>query len=217
MRRSSSISALAGRGIEFVNISPMRTDQADELKAEWLPAIPGTDTAIMIGLAHTLVAEGLHDAAFLDRYTVGFEKFRRYLMGEDDGQPKDAAWAARISGIDAETIRKLARRMAATRTFITTTWSLQRADHGEQPIWMTVVLAAMLGQIGLPGGGFGFGYGSMNRMGQGAFAGRAAQPADRTQPDQFLHPGRAHLRPAAASGRRPSTTTASASPSPRSS
>jgi biotin/methionine sulfoxide reductase len=163
----SSISALAGRGIEFVNISPLRTDQADELKAEWLPAIPGTDTAIMIGLAHTLVAEGLHDRAFLERYTVGFEKFSRYLMGEDDGQPKDAAWAARISGVDAETIRKLARRMAGTRTFITTTWSLQRADHGEQPIWMTIVLAAILGQIGLPGGGFGFGYGSMNRMGQG--------------------------------------------------
>ncbi len=53
----SSISALAGRGIEFVNISPLRTDQADDLKAEWLPAIPGTDTAIMIALAHTLVAE----------------------------------------------------------------------------------------------------------------------------------------------------------------
>ena len=57
--------------------------------------------------------------------------------------------------------------MAATRTFITTTWSIQRADHGEQPIWMTIVLAAMLGQIGLPGGGFGMGYGSMNRMGAG--------------------------------------------------
>ena len=39
----------------------------------------------------------------------------------------------------------------------------------------------MLGQIGLPGGGFGFGYGSMNRMGQGALAGRGAQPADRTR------------------------------------
>jgi biotin/methionine sulfoxide reductase len=163
----SSISALAGRGIEFVNISPLRTDQAGALEAEWLPAIPGTDTAIMMGLAHTLVAEGLHDQAFLERYTVGFDRFRRYLMGEDDGQPKDAAWAARICGIDAETIRKLARRMGGTRTFITTTWSLQRADHGEQPIWMTVVLAAILGQIGLPGGGFGFGYGSMNRMGQG--------------------------------------------------
>ena len=163
----SSVRKLAGRGIEFVSISPIRADQANELNAEWLPAIPGTDTAIMLGLAHTLVAEGLHDKAFLDRYTVGFDRFRRYLMGDDDGQPKDAAWATRISGIEAETIRRLARRMAATRTFITCTWSLQRADHGEQPIWMTVVLAAMLGQIGLPGGGFGFGYGSMGRMGQG--------------------------------------------------
>jgi biotin/methionine sulfoxide reductase len=163
----SSIPALAGRGIEFVCISPLRSDVADELNAAWLPAIPGTDTALMIGLAHTLVSEGLHDSEFLQRYTVGFEKFRRYLMGDDDEQPKDAAWAARICGIDAETIRTLARRMAGTRTFITTTWSLQRADHGEQPIWMTIVLAAILGQIGLPGGGFGFGYGSMNRMGQG--------------------------------------------------
>jgi biotin/methionine sulfoxide reductase len=163
----SSIATLAGCGIEFVCISPLRSDVADELNAEWLPAIPGADTALMIGLAHTLVSESLHDAEFLERYTVGFAKFRRYLMGDDDGQSKDAAWAARICGIDAETIRKLARRMAGTRTFITTTWSLQRADHGEQPIWMTVVLAAILGQIGLPGGGFGFGYGSMNRMGQG--------------------------------------------------
>jgi len=163
----TSIAALAGRGIEFVNISPLRSDYPDQLKAEWLPAIPGTDTAIMIGLGHTLVTEGLHDGAFLARYTVGFEQFRRYLIGSDDGQPKDAAWAARICGIDAETIRRLARRMAAARTFITTTWSPQRADHGEQPIWMTIVLAAILGQIGLPGGGFGFGYGSMNRMGQG--------------------------------------------------
>ena len=172
----SSISAirdLAGRGIECVCISPIRADYSDELKAEWLPAIPGTDTAIMLGLAHVLVTEGLHDAAFLERYTVGFEQFRRYLLGEADGQPKDAAWAAGISGIDAETIRRLARRMAATRTFITTTWSLQRADHGEQPIWMTIVLAAILGQIGLPGGGFGMGYGSMNRMG----AGRSPAPA----------------------------------------
>jgi biotin/methionine sulfoxide reductase len=55
--------------------------------------------------------------------------------------------------------------MAAKRTLINTNWSLQRSDHGEQPFWMTVVLAAMLGQIGLPGGGFGFGYGSMGNMG----------------------------------------------------
>jgi biotin/methionine sulfoxide reductase len=163
----SGIERLKGRGIEFVCISPIRSDYAAELGAEWLAARPGTDTALMLGLAHTLMAHGLHDAAFLERYTAGFEKFRRYLMGEEDGQPKDAAWAAPISGLEAETIRRLALRMASRRTFITTTWSLQRADHGEQPIWMAIVLAAMLGQIGLPGGGFGIGYGSVNRMGAG--------------------------------------------------
>ena len=48
----------------------------------------------MLALVHTLVVEGLHDRAFLDRYTVGWPVFERYLLGETDGQPKDAAWAA---------------------------------------------------------------------------------------------------------------------------
>ncbi len=48
---------------------------------------------------------------------------------------------------------------------ITCAWSLQRAHHGEQPYWAAIVLAAMLGGIGLPGGGFGFGHGSTNGIG----------------------------------------------------
>jgi biotin/methionine sulfoxide reductase len=119
----------------------------------------------MLALAHALVDEDRHDRAFLARHCVGFERFEAYLMGTRDGQPKDAAWAAEITGIEAETLRALARRMAATRTMITTSYALQRGDHGEQPFWMTVTLAAMLGQIGLPGGGFGFGYGSMQAQG----------------------------------------------------
>src|SRR5207247_5427494 len=82
------------------------------------------------------------------------------LMGEANGQPTDAKWAAAITGVPAETIRDLARQMANARTMLTASWSLQRADHGEQPYWALVLLAACLGQIGLPGGGFGFGYGS---------------------------------------------------------
>ena len=144
-------------GIEFINISPSRQDSADVVASEWLPIRPNTDIALMLGLAHTLANEGLHNRAFLDRYCVGYEAFERYLLGATDGQPKSAEWAAGITEIDADTIRSLARRMAATRTLVTTSWSVQRADHGEQPIWMTVVLAAMLGQIGLPGGGFSFG------------------------------------------------------------
>lgn len=80
---------------------------------------------------------------------MGFEQFLPYLLGEKDGQPKDAAWAEKLTGIDAETIRGLARQMAANRTQIIAGWCVQRMQHGEQWAWMIVVLAAMLGQIGL--------------------------------------------------------------------
>jgi biotin/methionine sulfoxide reductase len=152
-------------GVEFVNISPLRDDAAEALGAEWLALRPNTDVALMLGLAHTLIAEQRYDAVFLDAYTVGFERLRAYVMGETDGTPKDAAWAAVITQIPASTIRTLARRMAAVRTMIALSWSVQRADHGEQPYWMAIALAAMLGQIGLPGGGFGFGYGAAGGIG----------------------------------------------------
>ncbi|MBM3570804.1 MAG: Asp-tRNA(Asn)/Glu-tRNA(Gln) amidotransferase GatCAB subunit C, partial [Alphaproteobacteria bacterium] len=155
-------------GVKFVNISPARDDAADFLDAEWLPLRPSTDTALMLGLAHTLVADGLHDQAFLDRYTTGFDRFRPYLMGESDGVPKNAAWAAAITGLSADAIRDLARRMARHRTMVTTSWSIQRVHHGEQAFWMAIVLAAMLGQIGLPGGGFGLGYSAVNNSGNHA-------------------------------------------------
>ncbi|MFT5181908.1 MAG: biotin/methionine sulfoxide reductase [Alphaproteobacteria bacterium] len=152
-------------GVEFVNVSPIRDDAGDFLDAEWLSLRPNTDMALMLALAHTLDSEDLANQEFLQTYCVGYPRFARYLRGEDDGQPKDADWASPICQIDPDTIRDLARRMASKRTMINTNWSLQRGDHGEQPFWMTVVLAAMLGQIGLPGGGFGFGYGSMGNIG----------------------------------------------------
>src|SRR5262249_1981795 len=94
------------------------------------------------------------------RSCTGFERVRPYLMGERDGVPKDADWAAAITGVAAGTIRALARRMAASRTMVSASWPLRRADHGEQGYWAGILLGAGLGQVGLPGGGFGFGYGS---------------------------------------------------------
>lgn len=152
-------------GVEFVNVSPLADDAADFLDAEWLAVRPNTDTALLLGLAHCLYEEGLHDAAFLDTYCVGFDRFLPYLSGEQDGVAKSADWAAGICDIPAQTIRDLARRMAGERTLITLAWSLQRGDHGEQPYWMAVVLAAMLGQIGLPGGGVGYGYAAESGIG----------------------------------------------------
>ena len=155
-----SLAALAEAGAHVVNVSPIREDGPAALAPEWIAIRPGTDTALLLALSHTLIANGLHDEDFLARYCAGFARVAAYVRGESDGQPKDADWAAAITGIPPETIRALARRMAANRTMISASWSLQRADHGEQPYWAVLLLASCLGQIGLPGGGFGFGYGS---------------------------------------------------------
>jgi len=152
-------------GIDFVVVSPTRADVPDFLAAQWVPIRPNTDTAMMLAMAHTLLAEERHDGEFLARCCSGFETFERYLAGADDGVPKTAEWAQQITGVPAATIRDLARRAAAVRSLITCSWSLQRAHHGEQPYWAAITLAAMLGGIGLPGGGFAFGHGSSNGVG----------------------------------------------------
>jgi biotin/methionine sulfoxide reductase len=155
----------ARAGVRLVNISPVRGDMPDFANAEWLPIRPGTDTALMLAMAHVLIDEGLADTDFLARCTVGLDRVRSYVLGEMDGVAKTPAWASRETGIPAGRIAELARACAAQPTMLTAAWSLQRAERGEQPFWMLVALAAMLGQIGRPGCGFSFGHGSMNGMG----------------------------------------------------
>ena len=179
----------AAAGLRFINISPCCQDLPSGLRAEWVPIRPNTDVALMLALAHTLVTEDLHDREFLARYCEGYEPFEDYLRGRD-GVARSAEWASPITGIPPELIRKMARDMAANRTMIATSWSVQRADHGEQPVWMTVTLAAMLGQIGLPGGGFqpGFWRGEWNFDPSGCQH-AASNAAPRSQCDQDLCAG----------------------------
>ena len=146
-------------GVKFVNVTPTAEDLDNGGEVEWLAIRPNTDAAMMLALCHVLLTEGLHDRAFLDKYTVGFDRLAPYLAD------KTPEWAEKVTGIAATRIRSLAREMAAMRTTVSIGWSLQRSHHGEQPFWGLITLAAMLGQIGLPGGGFGVGYGPVNLMG----------------------------------------------------
>jgi biotin/methionine sulfoxide reductase len=159
------LARLRAAGVAFVYFSPQKDDFGDFLDAEWIPLRPGTDTAVMMGLANTLFVEGLADRAFLERHCVGSAEFEAYLRGARDGTEKSADWAGAIAGIDPGVIRGLARRLAGRRSMLSASWSVQRAENGEQPFWTLIALAAMLGQIGLPGGGFGFGYGAINGLG----------------------------------------------------
>lgn len=155
----------AQAGVRFVNLSPLRQDAPEMLRAEWIPVRPGGDTALILAMLHVLVTEGLAKQDFLDRCTVGWDRLRAYVLGETDGVAKTPDWAAARTDMPAGTIVRLAREAAALPTMLTMTWSLQRAEGGEQPFWALAALAAALGWIGQPGCGLAYGYGSINGMG----------------------------------------------------
>jgi biotin/methionine sulfoxide reductase len=149
------------RGVRVVLVSPRRDDIPEWVGAEWWPIVPNTDTALLIALAGEIVAAGRADDDFLKRCCSGSEEYLAYLKGETDGTPKTAEWAAGITGLDAAAIRALADQMTRKRTFISISWSLQRAVHGEQPWWAGTALSAIAGQLGYAGGGVAYGLGSV--------------------------------------------------------
>ncbi|AHJ76112.1 trimethylamine N-oxide reductase I catalytic subunit [Kosakonia sacchari SP1] len=152
--------ALRKSGKRVICIDPMRSETVDFFgdSMEWIAPHMGTDVALMLGIAHTLVENGWQDEDFLSRCTVGFDTFSAYLTGERDGVAKTAEWAAEICGITANKIRELAALFHENTTILMSGWGMQRQQFGEQKHWMLVTLAAMLGQIGTPGGGFGLSY-----------------------------------------------------------
>ena len=191
---------LAAGGTRFVNVGPVCDNLETGGPVEWIPIRPNTDVAMMLALAFVLLRDNRFDRGFVDRHCTGFDRLVPYLTGVADGVPKDPAWASAITGVPADRIAFLAREMLGARTMLNCANALQRAAHGEQPFWMTVTLAAMLGQIGLSGGGFGVGYGSMNTQGtahaqfggptlpQGRNAVADFIPVARIA-DMLLHPG----------------------------
>lgn len=196
----SFLRQIAARGTKVILVSPLKDDLPDWLEAEWWPIRPNTDTALMLGLAGEIVKAGRQDDDFLARCTSGSDMVLAYLRGDDGSGVKDAAWAAGITGLDRDQIAALARRLVDTRSMLTVSWSLQRAHHGEQPFWAALGLAAISGQIGLPGGGVGYGYGSLGgvgapvNLGNSPFMSQLTKPIDSFIPvarisDMLLNPG----------------------------
>lgn len=154
---------MRGGSCRLVNISPIASDLQG---AEWMSIRPGADRALILALSHVILSRGLEDRGFLERCTDGFDRYRASVMGELDGVPKSPEWAEAICGVPADAIERLAIDMAGTPTMISMAWSLQRQDRGEETIWAGFNLACLLGQIGKPGCGYGFGYGSLNTVGR---------------------------------------------------
>jgi anaerobic dimethyl sulfoxide reductase subunit A len=145
-------------GARIIAIDPRYHDTAATLANEWIPIRPSTDTAVMAAMANVMIKEKLHDQAFVDRYTVGFDKFKDYVLGREDGVDKTPAWAAEISDVSAETIEKLAREYATTKpAALMDCQGPARSAMGEQYNRCAMTLCAMTGNVGRPGGSAGGG------------------------------------------------------------
>ncbi|OBW93360.1 trimethylamine-N-oxide reductase TorA [Gallibacterium salpingitidis] len=145
------------KGINVVCVDPVKSKTQNYLGCSYQYIHPQTDVPFMLAIAYVLYTEKLYDQKFIDMYTVGFDKFVPYLLGKtEDKIAKTPEWAEKICGISADKIREFTRMLVGKRTQLIFGWAIQRQQHGEQPYWMGTVLAAMLGQIGLAGGGISF-------------------------------------------------------------
>ena len=160
--------AATGRGVEFHLIGPLRDDLPAEAEAVWHSIRPGTDVALMLGIgAHAGQRRAGTTAPFSTAIASAGRNSRPICSG-DRRRPAERRRLGRrdLRHAGGRNRRRWRGGAAGRRTLITCAQSLQRAEHGEQPVWMGLVLAAMLGQIGLPGGGFAYALGSTSNTGK---------------------------------------------------
>ena len=103
-------------GIKIVAISPDLNYAAAIHADKWIPVKPNSDAALYFALAHTWIVEGNYDKEYVKTHTIGFDEFKKHVMGEDDGIAKTATWAEKMTGVPAHTIRALAREWASKKT-----------------------------------------------------------------------------------------------------
>ena len=157
--------AIEKKGVRVIMIDPRRNDVAINKGAEWIPIRPGTDAALVAGIAHELEELKLTDHDFLKKYCVGYTEdtlpkgapknssYYAYIMGTGyDKVEKTTAWASEITGIPEARIKQLAKEIGEAKPlFVAQGWGMQRHANGDYASRAVMLLPQLVGQVGKPG------------------------------------------------------------------
>lgn len=138
-------------GIKQIYVDPICNYSALVHADKWIPILPNTDPALDLAVIYTWIKEDLYDKAYIDTHTIGFDKFKAYVMGEEDGIPKTPKWASAICGVPVWTIKALAREWASKKTSVGHfCGTFIRGPYSHEPARLEVIKLAMQG-VGGPG------------------------------------------------------------------
>jgi anaerobic dimethyl sulfoxide reductase subunit A len=151
------------RGVPVICIDPRYTVAAEVMADQWIPIKPGTDTAMMLAVAHVLITEDLYNKEYVERCVdlKGFQEWKAYILGQTDGVAKTPEWAEPITSVPAETIRGFAHLYASRKpTWLWKGWGVARKSRGENTARAAAALQAVMGYWGVAGGSVPFMLGS---------------------------------------------------------
>ncbi len=105
-------------GIPLVHIDPYYTHTAGWLGGKWLAPRPGTDSALVLAIAYVWITENLYDKEYVAERTTGFDTWKSYVLGQDDGIAKTPEWQEAETGVPAKDVRALAREWGSKKTYL---------------------------------------------------------------------------------------------------
>ena len=143
-------------GIKVVHVDPYYNASAQFLPGKWFAPKPTTSVAMAMAIAYVWIKEDLYDKDYVATHTVGFDKWKAYLLGEEDGIAKTPEWQETETGVAAKDVRALAREWGKKRVYLAPGgWGnghggACRNQTGIQWARVMVCLTAMQG-LGKPG------------------------------------------------------------------
>ncbi len=138
-------------GKKMIFISPDLNYTAGVKADKWIPVRPGTDAALAAAIANVWLNEGTYEKDYVYSHAVGFDRWKEYVLGQDDGIAKTPEWAEPICGVEAPVIRALAREWAKKRTNLAIRYGgACRTPYATEWARMMAYLQTMQG-LGKPG------------------------------------------------------------------